>query len=109
MEEIWRFPGEGLLGKTGSSWRGCAVLTREVGQQRDSGKRMTGGRWRGYSGGGGGAGQQRRRSKGGGGGGWNSSGGISVAGARSGGGTEACGSGDKSINSSYNHLGVAFI
>ena len=39
-EEIWRFPGEGLLGKTGSSWRGCAVLTREVGQQRDSGKRM---------------------------------------------------------------------
>ena len=50
-EVIWRFPGEGLLGKTGSSWRGCAVLTREVGQQRDSGKRMTGGRWRGYSGG----------------------------------------------------------
>ena len=83
-------------GKSRGSWRGCAagevqqgaaqmldgggrleeklegmrVVMREVGQQRDSGKRMTGARWRGYSGGGGGAGQQqRRRSKGGGGGG----------------------------------------
>ena len=63
-EEIWWFPGEGLLGKTGSSWRGRAVLTREVGQQRDSGKRMIGeGGGRGGDGDGddGGAAVRRRR------------------------------------------------